>query len=135
MPPNMLSIMAINPLTRRLSALVLMLTLIVGGAPIAMATAKMDDCGMAMGSMAMDSMNMQSSVSKDQRGTPMSDHQMPCKDMGGVCVATCGGGASLPHIASLNVPSSKPARLEWAVQGDLPGIPSRPDIPPPIAIL
>jgi hypothetical protein len=130
MPPNMLSAMATNPIARRLAALVLVLTLIVGGAPMAMAAAGMDDCGMAMGSM-----DMQASMSQDQPGKPMPDHQMPCKDMGGVCMATCSGGVSLPQIASLPVLSSKPAVLDWAVQGELPGIPSRPDIPPPIAAL
>jgi hypothetical protein len=128
-PPNMLSAMVTNPIARRLAALVLVLTLIVGGAPMAMAAAGMDDCGMAMGSTAM-----QASMTQDQPGKPMP-HQMPCKDMGGICMATCSGGVSLPHIASLPALSSKPAVLDWAVQGELPGILSRPDIPPPIAIL
>ena len=126
----MLSEMATNLIAGRLAAFVVALTLIVSGAPIAIAATGMDDCGMVMGSMSM-----QASMSQDQHGKPMSDHQMPCKDMGGVCMATCSGGVSLPHIASLPCLSSRPAVLDWPVQGDLPGIPSRPDIPPPIAIL
>ena len=126
----MLSEMAANPIIRKLAAFVVALTLIVSGTPMAIAATGIDDCG-----MAMSSMDMQSSVSQDQHGKPDSDHQMPCKDMGGVCMATCSGGVSLPHIVSLQAPSSKPAVVDWALPGALPGIPSRPDIPPPIAIL
>jgi len=129
----MLSAMAQNPITRRLAVLVLALALIVSGAPVAMAATGMGDCGMAMGSMAM-----QESPSQDQHGmdmtAPMQKQQMPCKDMGGFCTAT-GGAIDLPQVGYSPVLAGKPAVSAWPVQAELASVRSRPDIPPPIAVL
>jgi hypothetical protein len=126
--------MAENWITRKLAALVLALTLVVGGAPMAMAAPGMADCGMAMGTM-----DMQSSMAQDQNGMatprPMQDHQMPCKDMGGVCTATCGGAINLPDLHYSLTLASKPAVPGWALQTEFASVFSRPDLPPPIAVL
>lgn len=132
----MLSAMAQNPIARRLAAFVVVLTLVVGGAPVAMAAPGMAECGMAMGSM-----NMQPSMSQDQHSMamtmsmPMQKHQVPCKDMSGLCAATCGSAINLPYIAYSPALASKPVVPEWALQTALASVLTRPDIPPPIATL
>ena len=130
--------MSVNWISRKLAAFVLALGLLVGGAPVAMAGSGMDDCGMVMGFMAMD---MQSSMTQDQYGMDMSKpmpvqkHQTPCKDMGGICTATCGSTVSLQHVGYLPVLASRPAEPGWASLTEFASVSSRPDIPPPIATL
>jgi hypothetical protein len=121
-------------ITRKLSALALALTLVFGGAPVVMAAPGMADCGMAMGTM-----DMQSSMAQDQNGMaasmPMQKHQMPCKDIGGFCSATCSSAVSLPDHHYSQALASAPAEPGWALQTNFASVFSRPEIPPPIAIL
>jgi hypothetical protein len=127
---NMLSGMAANSIARKLVFLVLALTLLVGGAPLAVAATGMNDCGMATAAM-----DMQMSMSQSQHGVPMQDHKMPCKDMGGICAATCSGAISLSRVAYSPILTAKPAAPGWPLQADFASVISRPDLPPPIAIL
>ena len=117
-----------NSIVRKLVALVFVLTLAVGGTPVAMAASRTSDCGMA-------SMDMQMSMSQDQHGTPLEDHRMPSKDMGSVCATTCGCALALPQTAYTPVLASRPAMPGWALQAEFASVFSRPDLPPPIAIL
>jgi hypothetical protein len=127
-------LMVANPIARKLAALALALTLVVGGGSVAMATPGMTDCAMAMGAM-----NMQSSMTQEQPGmamsTPLQKQQMPCKDMGGVCAATCNSAANLPHHQYSPVLASAVAVPGWALQTEFASVFSRPDIPPPITTL
>jgi hypothetical protein len=126
----MVSAMTENTIARKLVVLVLALTLMVGGVSVAMASAGMNNCD-----LAMDSMANQASMSQDQPGMPMPDHQMPCKDMGGVCAATCGCAINLSQVEYYSTLSFKTASSDWGAQAELPRISSRPELPPPITLL
>jgi hypothetical protein len=126
--------MVAYPIVRKLAAVVLALTLVVGGGSLAMAATGMTDCG-----MATDAMSMQSSMTQDQPGmamsTPLQKQHMPCKDMGGICAATCSSAANLPHHSYSPVLASAPAVPGWSLQTEFASVFSRPDIPPPITTL
>jgi hypothetical protein len=119
-----------SPIARKFFVLVLALTLAAGVAPMATARTAMDDCGMTMA--AMDSA---ASLSQDQQTMPMEKQQAPFKDMGGCCTATCAGASGLPHVEYSPVLAIQPAVPGWSVQAELAGTRSRPELPPPIAIL
>jgi hypothetical protein len=126
----MVSVMAANLIARKLVVFVLALILTAGVAPMAMAGTAAASCDMAMGSM-----DMQASLSQDQHGMPMQEQQMPFKDMGSCCTATCAGASGLSQVGYSPVLASKPAVPGWSVQAELTGIHSRPELPPPIATL
>jgi hypothetical protein len=129
-PQNMLFAMDVNVIARKLATFLLALTLVVGVVPVATAGTAMADCGMSMASMGI-----QASMAPDHHGVPMHDQQMPCKDMGGLCMATCGSAVSLSQAGYSPLLASKPAMPGWPAQAELAGTRARPDIPPPITIL
>ena len=120
--------MIVNPIARKLAVLVLAFTLTVAVAPVAMAGTAMIDCNTA-------SVDMQTSMSQDQHGMPMQKQQRPNKDMDSCCAATCASAIGLPQAEYSPVLASTPAVPGWSVQAELANMRSRPELPPPIAIL
>jgi hypothetical protein len=106
--------------------LVLALTLAVGIAPMAMAGTAMIGCDMG-------AMDMQPSQSPGQHGMPMQKQQTPSKDGGGCCTATC--ASALPQFGYSPMLATAPADSAWSVQAELANTRSRPELPPPIALL
>ena len=131
----MLPEMAANLIVRKLVALVFALTLAIGSAPAAVAATRIGDCGMVSTLMDMHAMDMRVSMSQDQQSMPMHDHQIPSKDLGSMCTTACGCAIGLPQIAYSPVLASRPAMPGWALQTKFASVFSRPDLPPPIAIL
>jgi hypothetical protein len=110
--------------------LVLALALAVGIAPMAVAGTSMVGCDMSMASM-----DMPMSMSRDQHAMPMQKQQTPSKDKGDCCMATCSGAIGLPHVGYSPVLASKPVVSGWPVQAEWANTRSRPELPPPIALL
>jgi hypothetical protein len=117
-----------NQIALKLVVLVLALALAVGAAPMAMAGTATIGCDMG-------SMDMQASMSQDQHGVPLQKQQTPAKDTDSCCTATCAGTVGFPQVAYSPMLASNPAVPGWSVQAGLASNRSRPELPPPIAIL
>jgi len=121
--------MAANPIAHKLVVFVLALALMVGITPVAVAGTAMNGC-----SITMSAKDMSASMTQDRQRGPAQNDQAPFKDMGGCCAATCAGVVGISQLACSPVLASNPAAPGWAVQAELAGIRSRPEIPPPIGI-